>query len=74
MMPVIRKPRDDEEDVDADEAAWQRLREGVEIHDQHDGDGAQTIDIRPILGGGRGQSSAIQCHVEGAERAPRGLL
>ena len=43
-----QKAGNDEEDIDADEAARHGLREGVKIHHQHHGDGPEAIDIRPV--------------------------
>jgi len=36
----------DKEDVDADEAARHRLRESMEVHNQHHRDGPQPVDLR----------------------------
>jgi hypothetical protein len=45
----------DEEDVDADEAAGQERREGVEQDHRQHGDGAQAVDVRAVgkVGGRR---------------------
>jgi hypothetical protein len=43
-----QKAGNDEEDIDADEAARQSLREAVKIHHQHHGNGAETVNIRSI--------------------------
>src|SRR5262249_26048381 len=40
--------RNDEEHVDAGEAAGRRARESVERHDRQDGDGAQPVDVGPV--------------------------
>src|SRR5439155_19565896 len=45
-------------DVDADEAAADRAREGVEADDRQHRDGAQAIDVRPVFMGMR--SAAVQ--------------
>jgi hypothetical protein len=51
-VPVIRNP---EITKNADVAARYRLREGVEMQNQHHGDGAETIDLGSVLRGGQGQ-------------------
>ena len=43
-----QKAGNDEENIDADEAARQRLREGMKVHHQHHRDGPEAINIRPI--------------------------
>ena len=50
-----QKTRDHEEDIDADEAAGQRQRKGVKDQNQHHRDGAEAIDIGPILRRRQGQ-------------------
>src|SRR5262249_31003862 len=40
--------RNDEEHVDADEAAGRRARESVERHHRQDGDSAQPVDVGPV--------------------------
>ena len=47
---------DDEEDVDAGEAAARRRGEGVEDDDGRDRDGAQPVDVRPVV------QSAVRSH------------
>ena len=44
----MRKPRDDEEDVDADEASREAPEAGVEQDDRDDRDGPQAIDLRTV--------------------------
>jgi len=57
-MLVDQEARNHEENVDADEAARQSIREGVEIHHQHHGDGPEAVDIGPVFWRRREQWSA----------------
>ena len=55
-----QEARDDEKDVDADEAARHRLGKTVEIHHQHDRDGAESVDIAAIAIRRQGQHRRVQ--------------
>ena len=44
--PGDQEPRQDEEDVDPDEAAAHRRQAGVEREDQEDGDATQALEVR----------------------------
>ncbi len=46
-QPCDQEARDHEEDVDADIAAVKRRHAGVVEDDRDDGDGAQSVDVRP---------------------------
>ncbi len=43
-----QKPGNDEENIDTNKAAGQRLRKGMKNHDQQHGHGAQAVNVRPI--------------------------
>jgi hypothetical protein len=56
-VPVIRNP---EITKNADVAARYRYGKGVEMQNQHHGDGAETIDIGSVLRGGKDNSKGIE--------------
>jgi len=61
MMLVIRNPEITKKTSTPTNPPRQRLRESVKMQDQHHSDGADAIDIRPILLRRRGQQRTSQC-------------
>ena len=60
-----------EEDIDADEAARQRLRKAVEVHHQRHRDGAQAVYVGPIAAGRRRRFRLVHEHAITRKRASR---
>ena len=69
---VMRKPGDDEEDVDPEEAAGQPRR--VEVEDEHggDGQGAQAVEAGEAAGPGRRPGRRHPPSPPGRLRSPAG--
>jgi hypothetical protein len=64
-----QKAGNDEENIDADEAARHRLRKGMKVHHQHHGDGPEAVDIRPISIRRLGQIRPIHDRAQGASKS-----
>nr|BFF16058.1 hypothetical protein GCM10025699_73610 [Microbacterium flavescens] len=82
-QPGDEEPRDDEEDVDPDEAAAGPPRDVLDDHG-HDGHGAQTLDVealsgrcglRPAGARGRGAPGArLCCDMDPPDDDSKGML